>query len=163
MRYHCKVQGNVFALVQIFNAIPSPFFSAPAELRIFNPNHWSLSYINPSLKPLEWSCSIHPRRPTGSDSLEERFRKAGLGWVGVFNVAPTFACTFITILFLVTLGQSPKFTVFLYFAKMKTKISTRNRDERSFFWQKCDLEANHKTSCRTFSLAVFSEFRLSRR
>lgn len=76
MIYHCKGQGNVFALVQIFNAIPSPYFSAPAELRMINPNHWSLSCVDPSLKPLELSCSIHPQRPTGSDSLEVRFRKA---------------------------------------------------------------------------------------
>jgi hypothetical protein len=102
------VQGNVFALVQIFNAIPSPSFSAPAELRMINPNHWSLSCVNQSLKPLELSCSIHPRRPTGLDSLEVRFRKAGLGWVGVFNVAPTSPCTSITILFPVSLGQSQK-------------------------------------------------------
>jgi len=76
MRYRLKEQGNVFALVQIFNAIPSPSFSAPAELRMVNPNPWSLSYVNPSLKSLEWSCSMHPRRPTGSDSLAGRFWKA---------------------------------------------------------------------------------------
>jgi len=75
-RHHFKVQGNVFALIQIFNAIPSPSFSAPAELRMINLNHWTLSYVNPSLKPLELPCSIHPRRPTGSDSLEGRFWKA---------------------------------------------------------------------------------------
>ncbi len=34
MKYRDKVQGNAFALVQIFNAIHSPPFSAPAELRI---------------------------------------------------------------------------------------------------------------------------------
>jgi hypothetical protein len=38
MMYNSKVQGNVFALVQIFNAIPSPPFSAPAELRTFIPH-----------------------------------------------------------------------------------------------------------------------------
>ncbi len=37
MKYNSKAQGNVFALVQIFNAIPSPSFSAPAELRMLNP------------------------------------------------------------------------------------------------------------------------------
>jgi hypothetical protein len=114
------VQGNVSALIQIFNAIPSPpwrgnllppsnvrfalclpfsgftlrprghiplesptaflqtlsLFSAPAELRMINPNHWSLSHVNPNLKPLELSCSIHPRRPTGSNSLAGWFEKA---------------------------------------------------------------------------------------
>ncbi len=35
--YFFKEQGNVFALVQIFNAIPSSSFSAPAELRILAP------------------------------------------------------------------------------------------------------------------------------
>jgi len=49
-----KVQENVSTLVQIFNAIPSSFFSAAAELA--------------TLK--------HPRRPTQSDSLDERFGKA---------------------------------------------------------------------------------------
>jgi len=53
-RHYFKVQGNVFALVQIFNAIPSPSFSAPAELRMINLNHWFLSYVNPSLKL--WNC-----------------------------------------------------------------------------------------------------------
>ena len=33
MSYQLKEQGNVFALVKIFNAIPLPPFSAPAELR----------------------------------------------------------------------------------------------------------------------------------
>jgi hypothetical protein len=37
MKYRYKVQGNAFALVQIFNAIPSPSFSAPAELRTLTP------------------------------------------------------------------------------------------------------------------------------
>jgi hypothetical protein len=68
--YQFKAQENVFALVQIFNAIPSPPFLAPAELRMINPTHCFLSSVNPSPKFLEWSCSIHPRRPTGSDSLE---------------------------------------------------------------------------------------------
>jgi hypothetical protein len=74
----CRIKelGNVVALVQIFNAIPSSSFSAPAELRTIIPDHWLLSYVNPSLKSLELSCSIHPRRPTGSDSLEGRFQKA---------------------------------------------------------------------------------------
>jgi hypothetical protein len=40
-----KEQRNIFALVQIFNAIPSPSFSAPAELRMINPNPWSLSML----------------------------------------------------------------------------------------------------------------------
>jgi hypothetical protein len=37
MMHNSKVQKNVFSLVQIFNAIPPPSFSAPAELRIINP------------------------------------------------------------------------------------------------------------------------------
>jgi hypothetical protein len=51
--YHLKDQGNILALVQIFNAIPSPSFSAPVELRMINPNQWLLSYVNPSPKSLE--------------------------------------------------------------------------------------------------------------
>jgi len=46
--------GNGFAPVQIFHAIPSLLFSAAAELA--------------ALK--------HPRRPTQSGTLEERFGKA---------------------------------------------------------------------------------------
>jgi hypothetical protein len=37
MTHNSKVQVNVFALVKIFNAVPSPSFSAAAELRIINP------------------------------------------------------------------------------------------------------------------------------
>jgi hypothetical protein len=74
--HHLKEQGNISALVQIFNAIPSPSFSAPAELRMINQTHCSISSVNPSLTPLELSCSIHPRRPTVSDSLEGRLWKA---------------------------------------------------------------------------------------
>jgi hypothetical protein len=37
MLHDFEVQGSVFALLQIFNAIPSRSFSAPAELRILNP------------------------------------------------------------------------------------------------------------------------------
>ncbi len=37
MKHNFKMQGKIFALVQIFNAIPSPSFSAPAELRILTP------------------------------------------------------------------------------------------------------------------------------
>jgi hypothetical protein len=106
MSYHLGKQGNVSALVQIFNAIPSPPFSAPAELRMIHPNLWTLTSVNPTLKPLESSCSIHPRRPTRSDSIEGRLRKAGLGWVGIFNAAPTFPCSFILILFPVTLVKA---------------------------------------------------------
>jgi hypothetical protein len=54
VKKNSKVQEIVSALVQIFNAIPSSFFSAAAELA--------------TLK--------HPRRPTQSGSLEERFGKA---------------------------------------------------------------------------------------
>jgi hypothetical protein len=64
------------ALVRIFNAILSPLFSAAAELRMIHPIHWSLAYVNPSLLTFEWSCSIHPRRLTPSDFLEEQFEKA---------------------------------------------------------------------------------------
>ena len=35
--YFIEVQENVFALLQIFSAIPPPSFSAPAELRMINP------------------------------------------------------------------------------------------------------------------------------
>jgi hypothetical protein len=37
MMYISKVQGNVFAFLQIFNAIPPSSFSAPAELRMISP------------------------------------------------------------------------------------------------------------------------------
>jgi hypothetical protein len=49
-----KVQGNVFALVQIFNAIPSPSFSAPAELRILNPT--ADSYVMLIRISQLWNC-----------------------------------------------------------------------------------------------------------
>jgi len=54
VKKYSKVQENISALVQIFNAIPSSLFSAAAELAALR----------------------HPRRPTQSDSLEERFGKA---------------------------------------------------------------------------------------
>jgi hypothetical protein len=38
MRYHPEEQENVSALVQIFNAIPSSSFSAPAELCLLIPS-----------------------------------------------------------------------------------------------------------------------------
>jgi hypothetical protein len=37
MKDQSKVQGNIFALVQIFSAIPPPSLSAPAELRLLTP------------------------------------------------------------------------------------------------------------------------------
>jgi len=36
MSYYVKAKENVSALVEIFNAIPSPPFSAPAKLRPIN-------------------------------------------------------------------------------------------------------------------------------
>jgi hypothetical protein len=68
-----------FALVRIFNAIPSPPFSAAAELRALTPYLYNLSSVLVRVwvsVPMAKSCSIHPRRPTLSDSLEERFVKA---------------------------------------------------------------------------------------
>jgi hypothetical protein len=131
------MQGNVFALVQIFNAIPSPSFSAPAELRMIlirirldagknrleaerarlleeeseAGNRVGFDSLGQNQRVFEAFSLILPRRPTGSDSLEGRFRKAGLGWVGIFNVAPTFPCPSITILFPVTLGKNQKLNV----------------------------------------------------
>jgi hypothetical protein len=64
------------ALIRIFNAIPSQLFSAAAELRMINPNHWTLFYVNPDLVSFDLSCSIHPRRLTTSDSFKERFTRA---------------------------------------------------------------------------------------
>ena len=49
-----KIFGNGLAPVQIFHAIPSSLFSAAAELAALR----------------------HPRRPTKSGALEERFVKA---------------------------------------------------------------------------------------
>ena len=49
-----KIFGDAFAPTQIFNAIPSPLFSAAAELATLR----------------------HPRRPIQSDALEERIGKA---------------------------------------------------------------------------------------
>jgi len=54
MGYDQKIVGNGLALNQIFHAIPSSLFSAAAELTTLR----------------------HPRRPTQSGSLEERFGKA---------------------------------------------------------------------------------------
>jgi hypothetical protein len=69
-------QGNVSALVQIFNAIPLPSLSAAAELRMNNLSYQSLICVNPIHKISNLSCSIHPRCLTLSDSLEGRFVKA---------------------------------------------------------------------------------------
>ena len=61
-----------FALMKTFDAVPSPFFSAVAELRIHTPHVWR-SYSVPTLvqilNPLAKSCRVHPRRLTSSDSL----------------------------------------------------------------------------------------------
>jgi hypothetical protein len=66
---------NGFAPVKIFYAIPSPFFSAAAELRALTSNLCHLASVPMIARlsnPLEKSCSIHPHRLTASDSLEKR-------------------------------------------------------------------------------------------
>jgi hypothetical protein len=103
MRYHFKMQGNVFALVQIFNAIPSPSFSAPAELRMIlirirldagknrleaerarlleeeseAGNRVGFDSLGQNQRVFEAFSLILPRRPTLSGSLKERIGKAG--------------------------------------------------------------------------------------
>ena len=76
MSYNVKAKENVSASVEIFNAIPSPSFSAPAKLRLINSNFWTLFTVNMSFKTINESCSIHSRRPRRSGSLGGRFRKA---------------------------------------------------------------------------------------
>jgi hypothetical protein len=59
---------NGFAPVKIFYAIPSPLFSAAAELRALTPNLCHLASVPMIARlsnPLEKSCSIHPRRQYG--------------------------------------------------------------------------------------------------
>jgi hypothetical protein len=61
--------------MKIFNAIPSPLFSAAAELRPLTPISATFASVPNIVRisdPLVKSCSIHPRRLTPSDSLEER-------------------------------------------------------------------------------------------
>jgi hypothetical protein len=41
-----------------------------------NSIHWPFSYVTPDPLSFVYSCSIHPRRPTVSDTLAGRFRKA---------------------------------------------------------------------------------------
>jgi len=113
MRYYFKDQENVSALVQIFNAIPSPSFSAPAELRMINPNLWTLSSVNPSLKPLKLSCSIHPRRQYGDVPYGDTL---------YFNI-----CFLSMINYRVSLnGTSPIVTLEGQFRKAKSSMSLRH-------------------------------------
>jgi hypothetical protein len=63
---------NGFAPVKIFNAIPSPLFSAAAELRALTPNLCHLASVPMIARlynPLEKSCSIHPRRQYGDNPI----------------------------------------------------------------------------------------------
>ena len=66
-----------FCSVQIFNAIPSVSFSAPAEQRTFVPRDlkWC-SLFKPELPSFIKAVLKHPRRPTLSGSLEWQFGKA---------------------------------------------------------------------------------------
>ena len=71
------------------------FGSAAAELRTLTPdlcNSILCSRVCPELSSFGKSCSIHPRRPTLSDSLEERFEKANLQW----SLQPSPKTIFIT-------------------------------------------------------------------
>ena len=76
MSCYVKAKENVSASVEIFKAIPSPPFPAPAELRPINSNLWTLFSVNMSFKTLNEPCSIRARRPRRSGSFEGRFRKA---------------------------------------------------------------------------------------
>ncbi len=77
MLYSLIEQGNIFALVQIFNAIPSPSFSAPAELRMINSNHWSLFYVN-RVSEL-WNCRAQYILGVRQDRIPS---KSGFGRLG---------------------------------------------------------------------------------
>jgi hypothetical protein len=72
MRYRLKEQGNVSALVQIFNAITSASFSAPAELRMINPNLWTLSSVNPTLKPFLFPVTLGQPQKSNSQLQEAK-------------------------------------------------------------------------------------------
>ena len=76
MSYNVKAKENVSASVEIFNAIPSPPFPAPAKLRPINSNPWTLFTAKMSFKTLNEPCTIGARRPRRSGSLQGRFRKA---------------------------------------------------------------------------------------
>ena len=78
MSYYVKAKENVSASVEIFKAIPSPPFSAPAKLRPINSNPWILFSVNMSFKTLTEPGSIGARRPRPRrpGSFEGRFRKA---------------------------------------------------------------------------------------
>ena len=94
-----KVQGNVFAFLQIFNAIPSPLFSAPAELRMINPTtgpYVMLILISyPFTRRAQYilgvrRCRIPSQDGSGMLNLQWRF---------------TFLCTLEIYIIPVTLGQ----------------------------------------------------------
>ncbi len=62
---HRKEQGNISALVQIFDAIPSPIFSVAVELRVNTPNLCSITNVNPDLSPF---CIVVLNTSSPSDS-----------------------------------------------------------------------------------------------
>jgi hypothetical protein len=67
------------SLVRIFDAIPSLFFSAAAELRALTPVSATFDDVSTVVhisNQLAKSCSIHPRRLTLLDTLEKRLGKA---------------------------------------------------------------------------------------
>ncbi|RLE10746.1 MAG: hypothetical protein DRJ06_00775 [Candidatus Aminicenantes bacterium] len=78
MSYYVKAKENVSASVEIFKAIPSLSFSAPAKRRPINSNPWTLVTVKMSFKTLNGPCSIGARRPRPRrpGSLEGRFRQA---------------------------------------------------------------------------------------
>jgi len=76
MSCYVKAKENVSASVEIFKAIPSPPFPAPAKLRPINSNLWTLFTVKMSFKTLNGPCSIGARCPRRSGSLQGRFRKA---------------------------------------------------------------------------------------
>jgi len=61
--------------LQIFNAIPSPSFSAAAELRTFTLTRWKDALCSNLTHPsFPQVCSIHPRPLTLSGSFEDQHR-----------------------------------------------------------------------------------------
>ena len=58
MSYYVKAKENVSVSVEIFKAIPSLAFPAPAKLRPINSNLWTLFFVKMSFKTINEPCSI---------------------------------------------------------------------------------------------------------
>ncbi len=75
MRYYPEEQGNVSALVQIFNAIPSMPFSAPeyGDVPFGDTLYFNICFLS----MINYRVSLNGTSPIVT--LEGQFRKAGLG------------------------------------------------------------------------------------